>query len=470
MMIRRCCRYLLSPTELHALLALTALAACAPPLFPQYCPPGYEKAVLFYSGIALMAAFISSAVLMILSAVVHLIRLSNVKALLQLLKWAAVWGIASGLFILMAIAADVPAPPTPGGTPAIQETDTLHPSTDALLGPTSLSMVLKADDTATDKIADAPNLRRLESEHEDVLRDYLARSPRWRGTPNSDTFYSSPGHPVFIMPATGGVPGLVHVSFRHLVEGEQLPQGYTVVTPGAAFPAVSEVKHHTDDMALDLGRNHYLLLAWRGTDHAETARRALNATIRAIDLRMQPLAENPTDAGIEQMLNARRSYEGSAPGIRFTEPAGQEGVYQAEVYINPREPGTLLFYIRDLETNKGIKMFYCEAKYSANPHEVFRHDIPADLYPWEKEHDLAPLPANSPVFTIRTGNDHKYFGVALEVWFKPADSNRRRFMLLRRCYNVLPYDDSSAVPPRKEAPADTKEAPATAEAVPQAEA
>ena len=59
----------------------------------------------------------------------------------------------------------------------------------------------------------------------------------------------------------------------------------------------------------------------------------------------------------------------------------------------------------------------------------------------EAEDDISNIfPAKTPLFAIRTGQQHQYFGVAFEIWFKPTDVRRPRRMLLRRCYKVQAYD------------------------------
>ncbi len=435
-------RFLLAPTGLHLLCALCALLACLPPLFPELCPQGTEAQVFRYAGYTLMSALIVSGVLMLLSGAAHLLRFNNLRALTQLLKWGSIWGGALGVFAFTAFLADVPAQEAKAEHTPIQTSDTLHPPHDALTGPDALTIPIDTTDAPTDNVVATPNLTLLENKHAELLRTYLERSPRWQGLQTSDTFYSRPGHPVLVPPTASGTPGLVHVCFRHLTEGAPLPEGYTVIKPGDPFP-VTESDTQVADLALDLGRNHYLLLAWRGTAHAETAYKALNAAIAAIDRRMQPLVEHPEEETITRMLTGRRSYTGDAPEIRFCEPAGQEGVYQAEVYVNPGEEGTLLFYIRESESGELLRLFSCPAQYSDQSEELFRHDIPGSVPSWSYNRALYPyLPPNAPVFTIRNGSDHRYFGVALEVWFKPADQRRHRYRLLRRCYKVLPFDDS----------------------------
>lgn len=461
-------RFLLSPLELHLLCALLALGACVPALFPEVCPEEAEALVRFYAGSLLMGACITSTAAMCLAGAIHIIRLNNIKAFGQLFRWAAVWGVALLLFILIAVPANVQPPPEEGDEHPIQTTDTLSPPHDALTGPEALTIPVTTEGTDSETVAAAPNLTKLEEEHEDILRSYLERSPRWQGLQGDDAFFSKPGHPVMVPPTAAGTPGLVHVGFRRLTEGDPLPEGYTVLKPGDAFPAGEENKASSTDFALDLGRRHYLLMAWRGTAHAQTMHRALNAAIAAADNRMHALAETPTEENLERMLRGRESYAGSTPEIRLAEPPGQAGVYQAEIYANPGESGTLLLYVRETESGRTLRLFTCPARYSDNKEELFRHNFPGDLPAWQRrEHEkVSSLPINAPVFTIGTGSDHRYFGAALEVWFRPTDPHRPRTQLLRRCYRMQFLDSSvyaPATPEQEERPAAAEEPSAPAE-------
>lgn len=441
-------RFLLSPTELHILCALAALGACVPALFPDICPEDAEQLIRLYAGMALMGAFIASAAAMGLAGAIHIFRLNNIKALVQLLKWALVWAAAFGLFLLLALVANVPPMADESDAHPIQTTDTLAIPHDTLTGPEALTLPVNTDDVQTDTVEPMPNLTKLEERHEEILNMYLQRSPRWQGMKSDDTFFSKPGHLVMVPPTTSGTPGLVHVCFRHLTEGAPLPSGYVVLKPGDPFPA--EETQDTD-FAIDLGRNYYLLLAWRGTAHAETMRRALNAAMRAIDERMQTLADAPTAQTIENMLEGRRSYAGDTPEIRLSEPPGQEGSYQAEIYVNPGEPGTLLIYCRDLENKHTLRLLHCPARYSQDKEELFRHNIPGDVPEWltteRGKETEGVLHRDAPVFILGTSSEHRYFGVAVEVWFRPADGSSKRRMLLRRCYRMQMLDAAAGNAP-----------------------
>lgn len=467
-------RFLLSPTELHIICALGALVCCAPALFPEICPEDAEELVHFYSGTGIMICCIVSAAFMVIAGMVHLIRLNNIKAFGQLLRWGTVWVMAAGLFMLVALVADVPSPEDEGEAKPIQVTDTLFQAHDALTGPESLIIPLDTEHQQTETVAELPNLTRLENEHPALLRDYLERSPRWQAKLNDDTFYSKPGHLVMVPPTASGTPSLVHVCFRFLTEGAPLPEGFHLIRPGDTFPEDEgdTRRGHITDFAVDLGRNHYLLLAWRGTGHTETMRKALNAALRAIDDRMQPLADAPEPATVNRMLAGRESYAGNHPEIRLAELPGQAGAYQSEVYVNPGEAGTLLFFARDIESGQTLRLLSCPAKHSADAETLFRHNFPCDVPAWMREgyakRSGGVLSPDSPVFIIGTGQDHRYFGVALEVWFKPEDRHAKRRLLLRRCYRVQLFNASAhgvtaEAAAEAKLPAETEEEPTEAQ-------
>lgn len=442
-------RFLLSPTELHIGCALVALVCCVPALFPEVCPEDAETLVRFYCGSTLMGACITSAAFMVLASMIHLIRLNNIRAFGQLLRWGTVWAAAAGLFVLVALVANVLPPDAEDEAQPIQMTDTLFQPHDALTGPESLVIPLDTDHQQTDTVVDLPNLTQLENEHSAMLRDYLERSPRWQAKRNDDTFYSKPGHLVMVPPTASGTPGLVHVCFRFLTEGAPLPEGFHLIRPGDTFPEVEDEKRHglITDFAVDLGRNHYLLLAWRGTGHAETMRKALNAALAAIDERMQPLAEAPEQETVNRMLAGREFYAGSHPEIRLAEIPGQAGAYQSEVYANPGEAGTMILFVRDMESGNALRLLSCPAKHSSDRESLFRHNFPCDVPAWLRENyakrSNGVLSADSPVFIIGTGQDRRYFGVALEVWFKPEARQAKRRLLLRRCYRVQLFDTAA---------------------------
>ncbi len=444
-------RLLLSRWKLHSACALLCLFACLPALWPRLPQAVEVGALSHYAGILLFGAFGTSCVIMVFVVVHLLLRLRNRKAALYLLAWGGQWAVAMVMFVLLAIVADVPPMPVAEASQPIQQTDTLHPAREELTGPSALVIPIEPDSCSDSVVEQTPNLKLLEEKYEQLLTDFLAASPRW-ALQTDDTFYSRPGHVVMVPPATAGTPGLVHVCFRRLIEGEPLPQGYKVVKSGEPFPKAAAGQEQVPDLALDLGRNHYLLLAWRGTSHTSTAHKALNAAILAVDSRMKELADEPTAETAAALNRGKLNMTGHTPELRLCEPPAQFGAYQGEIYANPQEAGTLLVYIRELETNRTLRILNCPARYSKNKNELFRHDLPGSVPLWMREggfgstHQL--FESTTPLFAIREGEPHRFFGVSFEVRFKPIDPRQPSRLILRRCYKVEAYEKPAPADPR----------------------
>ena len=434
----------------HSLCGLLALTACIPLLWPQLLDSSLQGLVKPYAGPVILGAIIASAILLGISCVRYLLRMQNLRALWQLVAWGIQWGLVVLIFIQMAIEADVASPyEQEEVSQPIQQTATLHSPTEKLTGPSVLTIPIEPDSYSADTIEAAANLVKLEREHEELLAKFLSTSGRWGFASNDDTFYTKPGHVVLVPPATGGIPGTVHASFRSVTEGERIPAGFVVATPGSAFPELEDAANSVPDIALELSGKHYLLLAWRGTKHRETACKALNAAIAAIDARLQQLADTPTQETANMLCAGKRSIRGNKPELRVSEPNGQYGVYQAAVYANPAQAGTLLLIIRDIESGKSLRVFSFPSQHSDNPDELFRHDIPGTTESWMRDSAITPaatiFPQGAPFFAICLGKSHHYFGVSFEVQFVPtgADSSQAQ-LLLRRNYTVQAYESTPA--------------------------
>ena len=431
----------INPGHIHQACGAAALLCCVPLLFPHWLPKGWDF-LNPYLGAGIMAAAALSLLVMAVAVAAQLARLQNLRALWQASSWAGVWCCAAGIFVLLALAADVPPPAVPQKLEPIQATDTLHKPNESLLGPAGLAYPITTDGMPEDRLVTTPNLTALEDGHTAILNEYIDRSPRWRPNENNDTFHSKAGHLVLVPPTAAGAPGLVHASFRRLVGGTKLPEGYTVCKPGDPLPQdVLEGKAQMPDLALDLGRDHYLLLAWRGAPHAGTAAKALNAAITAVDERMAPLAAAPTHETLLRMLGENAAIPGSAPEMRVCSPPAQEGCYQAEFYVNPHEPGTLQIFFRRMADNATLRTFTMPARYSDKADELFRHDLPGSLREWERTGNKLNnlFPRNTPLFVLWEDKGNEFAGVAVELWFAPDDTDHPRRLLLRRCYNMQPY-------------------------------
>lgn len=434
------------PRIWHIICCVTALLSSLPLLWPRMLPREWRADAPDYAGALILGSFLLSCTLIFITSFLMLLRLRNLRTLVQFLLWCLQWVGTVAAFCVLAYFANVPRGPESlvTRTEVEDEGEDVYYALDNLTGPEALAIPIIPEHYEADAVTDIPNLTLLEKEHPVLLRAYIDSSPRWALSANDDNFYTQPGHVVMIPPTTGGTPGMVHVAFRHLVSGEQLPVGYTVVQPGDPMPGTPEGSEQVPDLALDLGGAHYLLLAWRGTSHTETAHRAINAAISTVDSMLQPLAEHPTEETMQRMLTGKRSIIAEEPSILLSAPPTQFGTYQAELYANPGEPGTLLLRILDLESKESLRLFSLPSLYSDNKSEQFRHDIPGSIPQNLRMNSFGDvpnlLPDNAPVFIIKKGQSHQIFPVALELYFVPAHSPNTRRLILRRCYNVQAYE------------------------------
>lgn len=436
------------PRVWHWICCLTALLGCLPLLWPRMLPRGWRDIAPDYAGSLIMASFLLSCTLIFISSIVMLLHLRNLRTLVQLFIWFLRWLCTAAVFCVLAYFANVPrdVESVAAEVSPVDTSEDIHFPIDSLTGPESLVIPIVPEQYEPSTVSFTPNLSFLENKYPVLLRAYVDTSPRWSLHTEDDNFSTKPAHVVMIPPTTGGTPGVVHVAFRHLVSGEQLPVGYTVVKPGDPMPCTPEGSEQVPDLALDLGGSHYLLLAWRGTSHAETAHRAINAAIATVDSMLQPLVDEPSEDSLKRLLSGTKSMDADQPQILLSEPATQYGTYQAEVHVNPGEAGTLILRILDMETNASLRLFSFPALFSDDKSVLFRHDIPGSIPTHLRDssfgHVPGLLPENAPVFTIKNGVAHQAFAVALELWFVPAKSPNTRRFILRRCYRVQAFESS----------------------------
>ncbi len=438
------------PRTWHYICCTVALLACLPLLWPRMLPRSWRADAPDIAGALVLGSLLLSLTLIIITSIAMLLRLRNLRTLVQLFVWMTLWGVTAGAFCVLAYFADVPDISRESATAATNEQEeieqTLSLPTDELTGPDSLCIPIFPKKYATDTIYPLPNLKSLENEHSDILRAYIETSPRWSLYTGDSTFYAKPGHVVMQPPTTGGIPGLVHVAFHRLVGGDRLPSGYLIVRPGDPMPPTPAGSEQVPDLAVELSPGHYLLLAWRGTSHTETAHRALNAALVSVDSMVRPLAESPTQQTLQQVLEGRRELEASEPSFLLSEPPSQFGTYQAEAYINPGEPGTCILRIVDLTSNTSLRLFSFPAQFSKNSRVLLRHDIPGSIPPnlltASFGYEPGLLPEKAPLFAIRRGASHQTFPVAFELWFVPSDASNNERLLIRRCFMVQACEGS----------------------------
>lgn len=442
--------------KLSCIFCLVSVAATIPILFPLVPNAEHHNIIRKSCGWIIILAAALSFCQLLCSSVHYFLKMRNLRALGQILSFTSVWGAAVLAFTILAIEADIASPYPRERSENIQKHDTIHEAKDRLLGPSALCSYLKikdGDEGNESLLVPARNLVKLETEHPAIFEQYLNQAPKWAYTAKDDTFYSKAGHVVLEAPASGGIPGTVHAAFRTISAGEQLPEGYTVITPGEALPgAYDEEDVEIPDLAVDLGGKRYLLLAWRGVSNRTFAIKAINAAIKEIDTQLEPLAEAPTESTINRLINGKDKISGSKTELLFSEPTSQFGIYQAEIYANPGKAGTLMLVIRDRKTQQPLLIFSQAARYSDTPNEQFRHDIPLSLHDAEGSRRMGQqariFDEKAPFFAIREGESHRYFEITAEVHFSEAGSvGDNTTLLLSRHYNVQAYEREDTAPP-----------------------
>ena len=479
-------RLLLSSWKVHSICCLTVILCSIPLLWPPTLPEYLAWVTDSLYGNLITLAFVVSALLGTFTVLYSLFRLRYTRSLLNLLAWCVLWSATAGVWVSMALSADVAPLPAPRDSSPIQQTNDLYSPNDELKGPSSLvKKLILPDEENTSQLAYTPNMLKLETEHRDIFETYLKSVPRWAYLSKSSAFYAEPGHMIFSLPVRRQNPKLVHVCFRYIEDGTELPEGFVVVRPGEPMPNPPEGAP-MPDLAVNLGSKHFLLIACRGMQSVEESRRVINATLRTIDARLQKLADKPVQATIDTAVQGVRSFSGSTPELLLCEPPTQSGTYQAEVYCNPREAGELMMIITHMTTGKVLRLFSCPARYSSDETQLFRHDFPGDIAAdcsnLKHLNKDGLLPNNVPLFTIMEGEAHRFSPVVVEVWFTPKNQQSERKLILRRCYKIQSFaapgqplstspetpveptepqqPDSAPEPPAEPAPAATPEPPA----------
>ena len=439
--------WILSAWKLPAIFCLVCVMAAAFIIIPLGLSAETRNILNKTCGWIFLLSFIGNAAHLLSTAVYYFLKLKNLRALWQILSCCTIWLIGVLLFMRIAVEADPPSPYlTEKAINTKQEQEAPQKATDTLLGPMALMHSISPRQDEPQLLAATPNLLRLEQEYPELLENYLKLAPKWNYTANDDTFYSKPGHIVMVSDATPDMPGIVHVAMRAISAGTSLPQGYTVIRPGEPLPEPTEPnKDEVPDLALELGGKRYLLLAWRGPGNKTHAFNAINAAISAIDAQFAALSKSPTTASMAHLLAGTDRIPGTSPELRFAQVPSQMGIYQAELYANPGQSGTLMMVIRDKKTGHPLRIFSQKAKYSDNKNELYRHDISPAMeaaYRRLQANNAADsIPEKAPFFYIKTGDSLSYFDITIEVFFSPANrSTHNRVLLLKNHYAVRPYE------------------------------
>ncbi len=434
----------------HGILALLCLLMTLPMLWSGILPHSVVEAL----GYILSTAMALSLLWLVISLLIAALRLRNLELLGRLFSFLALWAFALGIFSLIAYAAKVEKTTDQHPLSSFTSTPLFLPE-ERLIGRSSLQLYY--DSTTSPSVNDrliskAPSLSLLSTKHPQLFRSYIEQSLRWKHE-MSDQFYAELGHVVLTeVSDPTGAKGSVHASFRRLIEGESIPHGYHPAKPDELFPYLekdeSESTQNIPDIALDLGGDYVLLLAWRGrAEDSQHAYQALNAAITAIDEQFNILAKKPTDEGLQSALRSSKSHRGTQPEIRLNSPPSQYGCYQAEVYANPAQNGYFSLIAKDIETGKELSTISFRSMYSYDDQELFRHEIPQSLPAWMRKEEWTPQSGNSqvqlPLFTFEQSEHLRSFHIDLELWFSPYGSQREPRLLTRKRYRVQSFQTPS---------------------------
>ncbi len=448
--------------QLHLLCSILVLIACAGILWHEFLPTGLQSLCSNYAGLIIIFSISISALFELAIIISKCLKLNNYEAFLRFITWIGIWvGGCFSIFALMSYLCDMPATVINHSQQLISEPSEsrIHQPDDILRGNFAMSILIDSDNTEDIKLHSASQLCALESEHPRILKSYLSKSPRWSNPP-SDNFYAERGHVVFIPQSSGKerVQG-VHAAFRYLSEGEAMPKGYIAVKPGQDFPSpasgAGSNSAYIPDLALDLGGDSFLLLAWRGLGTGQEAKRAINAAIAEIDNSLIPLKESPNRKGIKLMLQSKNNYLGQQVELRLSEPPSQFGCYQAEIYCNTGESGSLTLIIKEKISDRTLRIFSFPAQHSGEEKETFRHEIPQSRPTgisnarWRQL--SGKIDNKLPLFNILEGQLHHPFVAEFELWFTPSDYSKPKQLLLTKLYQVqtcAPDATKSAEKPR----------------------
>ena len=282
--------------------------------------------------------------------------------------------------------------------------------------------------------ADLTSLIRLQRQHPDLLRRYLATSAAWRVfnehgnvfatrrwmidshwqytlhgyyTRSNIDMWSKAAIPDFQSRTTIGLTGVpwwrgnskttrcqvgttVQVT---LSEGNQMHESHCVVTAGNMVVEVFEQSQARE-------------------------RRLTKAALKYLNEELQPLANAPSWTTIQTTLPAGSIRHGT-PSFELRN-SFQPGLYNSEVWVNPGEPG--MIYLKAFEVTRGTPLSVESLKEYSN-----------EWVGWSK--DPQQLFFSNTHFTIYEGDWGKPYAARFEVWFVP-DSGAAERKLLDKVFKI----------------------------------
>ncbi len=431
---------------IHTLLGSLSLLMTLPMLWTGFLP----HSVVEICGYVLLGSVGISILWLIVSLIITALKIRNMELFARLFSFISVWACFLGLFSIFAYVAELDEVHI-AQAHTTKQAIPVHMPEERLMGDSALQLYYHLEDSDEDEtinIENTPSLTLLSTEHPLLLHQYIERSPRWKH-PMSDQFYAELGHVVLTdADDPTGSQGSVHASFRRLIEGENIPSGYSTAKPGDPYPKYdareSGSKNDIPDIALDLGGDYILLLAWRGRkEDRPHAYQAMNAAIRAINEQFERLSKQVTANGKTAPSHSSVSHRGTEPEIRLNSPPSQYGCYQAEIYANPNQNGFLSLIVKDVESGKELRTIGFRSLYSFDDQELFRHEIPQSLPIWMRKDEWIPSSdpekKDIPLFTIEASDELRSFLVDFELWFSPYGSQQEPRLLTTKRYRIQSF-------------------------------
>lgn len=423
---------------LPATVFLVLLGGFAVTALPRWRPlQVVNTSLLFAAGLALVG--------ILAAAVWNLARKRKAIGIVNLILLPVCGVVAIALFVLLMLIwmfgtsddgfADNLAMPTDIEVAQPGEELEAQPGSDAdgfqaaLL--TALQGTGSTDTTVSGRIE---SLARLQREHPDVLRRYLAASPAWRVFEERGSVYAT--RRWMIGPAwryelhgyytrhdidTWSKTGTPDFQSRFTIGLSGKPWGReggstTRIRAGenAAVTLSTGNQMHQSDCVITSDE----LVVEVFEQSAAMERRLTKAALGYVEAECAGLVNSPTWATIRSLLPAG-SIRRSAPSLELRN-SFQPGLYDSIVWVNPGEPGML--YLKAFEVTKGTPLSVDRLKEKSNEWPGWSED-PEEVF-------LA-----NAHFTIYEGDWGKPYAARFEVWFVP-DSGAPERLLVERTFRI----------------------------------
>jgi hypothetical protein len=327
---------------------------------------------------------------------------------------------------------DLVIPPDVGASEPIKELEPAPGAPQDTFQARLLASLKTRNDCDETIAADLSPLTQLQQQHPDVLRRYLATSPAWRVfTEHGSIFatrrwmigsqwqYSLHGYytrDAIDMWARSGVPDFQSRTTIGLSGEPWNGRNATRLQAGRAVkPSLSTGNGMSESHCIVTAGSLVVELF----EQSKTRERRLTkAALKHLDEELQPLAQAPSWATIQEILPSGSIRRGT-PSLELRH-SFQPGLYNSEVWVNPGESGRV--YLKAFEVTKGTPLSAEELKQYSNEWVGWSND-PQQLF-FSNAH-----------FTIYEGDWGKPYAAHFEVWFAP-DSGKAERRLIEKVFKI----------------------------------